>query len=111
MRKSTLDDYLRFCELFGEASGRAGKEQYVLPYLIAAFPGSTEEDMRKAGEILRSQRLRPRQVQVFLPVPLTMATAMYYTGLDAEGRELEFVARKPSEKRAQLRLLLYWERN
>lgn len=110
MRKSTLDDYLRFCELFGKASGRAGKEQYVLPYLIAAFPGSTEEDMRKAGEILRSQRLRPRQVQVFLPVPLTMATAMYYTGLDAEGSELEFVARKPSEKRAQLRLLLYWEK-
>jgi uncharacterized radical SAM protein YgiQ len=100
MRKSTLDDYLRFCELFGKASGRAGKEQYVLPYLIAAFPGSTEEDMRKAGEILRSQRLRPRQAQVFLPVPLTMATAMYYTGLDAEGRALEFVARKPSEKTA-----------
>jgi uncharacterized radical SAM protein YgiQ len=108
MRKSSLQDYLEFCRLFGDASRRAGLEQYVLPYVIAAFPGSTRDDMRKVADVLREQKLRPRQVQVFLPVPLTMATAMYFTGLDPEGKPLGRVARRPSEKRAQLRELMYW---
>jgi len=110
MRKSGLEDYLEFCRLFEEASRRAGREQYVLPYLIAAFPGSSEDDVVEASVILRRQRLRPRQVQVFLPVPMTMAAAMYFTGLDPEGRPLGFVARSPAEKRAQLDRLLYWKK-
>jgi len=104
MRKPGVELWREFLRLFRAASAEAGREQYVVPYLMAAFPGCTEEHMREASRELRSEGIRPDKAQVFLPTPMTMATAMYLTGLDPRGRAL-YVARKPSEKSRQLAAL------
>lgn len=105
MRKPPASLYRRFEETFRRASQSAGKEQYLVPYLIAAFPGCTAEDMAEVSAALSDAGIRPRQVQVFLPTPMTLATAMYASRTDPSGAPIE-VAVKPSEKRAQLGMLL-----
>jgi len=72
---------LRFAEQFAAASAAAGKEQYLVPYLIAAHPGTTDADMVEVALWLKEHGYRPQQVQTFLPTPMTVATAMYHTGL------------------------------
>ncbi|MCA9694427.1 MAG: DUF3362 domain-containing protein, partial [Myxococcales bacterium] len=59
---------------------RAGKEQYLIPYFIAAHPGTTDEDMLELALWLKQNGFRPDQVQAFLPSPMATATAMYHTG-------------------------------
>jgi uncharacterized radical SAM protein YgiQ len=105
MRKPPARLYAEFEKLFRRFSREAGREQYLVPYLMAAFPGCTMEDMEKVSTILAGAGMKPQQVQVFLPVPMTMATAMYHAGTDQDGNPIE-VARKPSEKRRQLECLL-----
>ncbi|OPL18395.1 MAG: hypothetical protein AVO35_06010 [Candidatus Aegiribacteria sp. MLS_C] len=102
MRKPPPRLWREFLTKFREESRRAGREQYVEPYLMVAFPGCTQGDMELAAEELREQGMRPERAQIFLPTPMTMATAMYLTGIDPEtGGQLE-VTRRPSEKRRQL---------
>lgn len=105
MRKPGIDLWREFLRLFRRFSKEAGKEQYVVPYIMAAFPGCTEEHMRLAADELRTEGIRPDKTQVFLPVPMIPATAIYLTGRDPDGSEV-FVARKPSEKSRQLACLL-----
>jgi uncharacterized radical SAM protein YgiQ len=102
MRKCGPEDWDRFLGLFDLCTSEAGKEQYVLPYVIAAFPGCTMEHMRLAAAELRRRRMRPQQVQIFLPTPMTMATAIWYTGLDPWTGERLFVERRPSGRKRQL---------
>lgn len=105
MRKPPPELWRRFREAFLRISEKCGKEQYIEPYLMAAFPGCDAEDMKSAAEELRKQGMNPRKAQVFLPTPMTMATAIYFTGIDpVSGRSLR-VERKPSQKKKQLRLL------
>ncbi len=103
MRKPGVATWRRFLDLFEKAS--AGREQYVLPYVMAAFPGCKMEDMEEAASELRRCRLSPRQVQTFLPTPMTLATCMYATGLGPGFESLE-VTKRPSEKRRQLDVIL-----
>lgn len=105
MRKPLPEVWREFCASFRQESIRAGREQYIEPYLIAAFPGCTMEDMRTAAAELDSAGMRPEKVQIFLPTPMTMATAMYLTGIDPGNGDSLSVARRPSEKRRQLGLL------
>jgi uncharacterized radical SAM protein YgiQ len=102
MRKCGRESWDFFLELFDEYSANAGKEQYVIPYLMAAFPGCTIEDMLVVKAELARRGMKPQQVQVFLPTPMTMATAIYLTGLDPLTGDELFVERKPSGKRRQL---------
>jgi len=103
MRKPGVSAWRRFLDLFTKAS--ADREQYVLPYLMAAFPGCTMADMEEAAAELRRCRLSPRQVQTFLPTPMTLATCMYATGLDPDFESIE-VTRRPTDKRRQLDIIL-----
>jgi uncharacterized radical SAM protein YgiQ len=80
MMKPGIGAYARFKELFDRASQRAGKEQYLIPYFIAAHPGTTDEDMLNLALWLKKNGFRPDQVQAFLPSPMASATAMYHTG-------------------------------
>ena len=61
-------------------SKEAGKEQYLIPYFIAAHPGTTDEDMLELALWLKSEGYRADQVQAFLPSPMATATAMYHSG-------------------------------
>lgn len=80
MLKPGVGAYDRFKELFDRYSAQAGKEQYLIPYFIAAHPGTTDEDMLELALWLKDNRFRPDQVQAFLPSPMATATAMYHTG-------------------------------
>ena len=82
MMKPGIGTYARFKELFDKASAEAGKEQYLIPYFIAAHPGTTDEDMLNLALWLKANGFRPDQVQAFLPSPMATATAMYHTGLN-----------------------------
>ena len=80
MMKPGIGSYDRFKELFDRYSAEAGKEQYLIPYFIAAHPGTTDEDMLNLALWLKRNGFRPDQVQAFLPSPMASATAMYHTG-------------------------------
>jgi uncharacterized radical SAM protein YgiQ len=80
MMKPGIGTYDRFKALFDRYSKAAGKEQYLIPYFIAAHPGTTDEDMLELALWLKRNGFRADQVQAFLPGPMATATAMYHTG-------------------------------
>ncbi|MFO1465125.1 MAG: YgiQ family radical SAM protein [Steroidobacteraceae bacterium] len=80
MMKPGVGTYYRFKELFDRFSREAGKEQYLIPYFIAAHPGTRDEDMLELALWLKKNGFRADQVQAFLPSPMATATAMYHSG-------------------------------
>jgi uncharacterized radical SAM protein YgiQ len=80
MMKPGVGTYHRFKELFDRYSKEAGKEQYLIPYFIAAHPGTTDTDMLELALWLKTNGFRADQVQAFLPSPMATATAMYHSG-------------------------------
>ena len=79
MMKPSISSYDEFKKLFDKYSNEAGKEQYLIPYFIAAHPGCDEEDMLNLSLWLKKHRFKPDQVQTFYPSPMALATAMYYS--------------------------------
>jgi uncharacterized radical SAM protein YgiQ len=79
MMKPGMGAYDRFKEMFEAASKAVGKKQYLIPYFIAAHPGTTNEDMLNLALWLKKHDFRLDQVQTFLPTPMALATAMYHT--------------------------------
>jgi uncharacterized radical SAM protein YgiQ len=80
MMKPGIGSYNTFKRLFEKYSKEAGKEQYLIPYFIAAHPGTTDEDMLNLALWLKHNGFRADQVQAFYPSPMATATAMYQTG-------------------------------
>jgi uncharacterized radical SAM protein YgiQ len=108
MKKPGIESFERFQNMFACASEEAGKEQYDIPYFISGHPGSTLEDMVELALWLKKNGKRPRQVQDFIPTPMALATAMYYSGFDPLKMEPVYTARGLREKKLQKALLLYW---
>lgn len=100
MRKTDFGLFERFLKLFAETNREWRREQYVIPYVMSAFPGCTIADMRKLGDWFRQRGWNPRQVQCFIPTPGTVATAMFHAGCDPEGRPIH-VARTDREREDQ----------
>ncbi|PKM11341.1 MAG: YgiQ family radical SAM protein [Gammaproteobacteria bacterium HGW-Gammaproteobacteria-3] len=82
MMKPGMGTYDRFKQMFDKYSKEAGKEQYLIPYFIAAHPGTTDLDMLNLALWLKRNGFRADQVQAFLPSPMSIATAMYHSGKD-----------------------------
>ncbi|WP_353234718.1 YgiQ family radical SAM protein [Diaphorobacter ruginosibacter] len=80
MMKPGIGNYERFKQLFEKFSEEAGKKQYLIPYFIAAHPGTSDEDMMNLAIWLKRNGFRADQVQTFYPSPMASATAMYHTG-------------------------------
>jgi len=80
MMKPGVAVYDRFKALFERYSREAGKEQYLIPYFIAAHPGTSDQDMLELALWLKQNGFRADQVQAFLPGPMATATAMYHSG-------------------------------
>ncbi|TDX29230.1 putative radical SAM protein YgiQ [Rhodovulum visakhapatnamense] len=93
MMKPGIGTYDRFKEMFDAAAREAGKKYYLIPYFIAAHPGTTDEDMLNLALWLKKNRYRADQVQTFLPSPMATASAMYHTGINT----LKAVRRGASE--------------
>ena len=94
MMKPGIGTYDQFKKMFDRFSAEAGKEQYLIPYFIAAHPGTTNQDMLNLALWLKRNDFRPDQVQSFLAAPLALASAMYYTGrnpLRKTGKDYEQV--------------------
>jgi uncharacterized radical SAM protein YgiQ len=105
MKKPGLRDFDSFVKLFEETSRVAGKEQYVVPYFISGFPGTTHEKMEKVYDYLKQKGWNLQQVQAFIPTPMTLATAMYWTGIDPMTKKPLFVAKDWKDRKIQQALL------
>ena len=108
MGKPHIEAYKKFCDKFNELTQRAGKDQYVVPYLMSSHPGSTLKDAVELALFCKRQRIHPKQVQDFYPTPGTISTAMFYTGLDPYTLENVYVPKTESEKSMQRALLQYF---
>ena len=80
MMKPGIGSYDRFKQLFEKFSAEAGKKQYLIPYFIAAHPGTRDEDMMNLAVWLKRNGFKADQVQTFYPSPMATATAMYHSG-------------------------------
>ncbi len=107
MGKPKIKVYEDFSRKYASLNQRAGKEQYLVPYLISSHPGSTMNDAIRLAEYLRDTGRRPEQVQDFYPTPGTLSTCMYHTGIDPRTMKPVYVPRDPREKAMQRALLQY----
>lgn len=108
MGKPHIEAYKRFQKKFYEITGKIGKEQYLVPYLMSSHPGSTIDDAIELALFLKENNIHPEQVQDFYPTPGTISTCMFYTGLDPYTMQPVYVAKTPEEKSAQRALLQYF---
>ena len=112
MMKPGIGTYDRFKELFEKYTKEAGKEQYLIPYFIAAHPGTKDEDMLNLALWLKKHNFRADQVQAFYPSPMATATAMYHTGknplkkVSYKSESVETV-KSPEQRRLHKALLRY----
>jgi uncharacterized radical SAM protein YgiQ len=106
MRKPSRDVWEKFAEEFGKNAEKSGKKQYIVPYIIAAFPGCTIGDMQAARSFLQTLGAIPRQVQIFLPTPMTVATGMYFSGMSYPDLEPLRIPKKSSDKQRQKDVIL-----
>ena len=79
MMKPGMGTYDNFKRMFDKFSKEAGKEQYLIPYFIAAHPGTESTDMMNLALWLKRNKFRVDQVQTFYPSPMALATAMYHS--------------------------------
>ncbi len=116
MMKPGMDTYYRFKELFDKYSKAAGKEQYLIPYFIAAHPGTTDEDMLELALWLKANGFRADQVQAFLPGPMATATAMYHSAANplrkvSRDGEAVYVPKGARQRRLHKAFLRYHDAN
>jgi len=112
MLKPGIGTYERFRQMFERFSKEAGKEQYLIPYFIAAHPGTTDMDMLNLALWLKRNNFRADQVQAFYPSPMATATAMYHSGknpLRRVGYKSEVVAavKDPEQRKLHKAFLRY----
>ena len=109
MGKPHIEAYVEFSKKYFELSDDAGKEQYLVPYLMSSHPGSTLKDAIELAVFLKKRHIRPEQVQDFYPTPGTISTCMFYTGLDPYTMQEVYVAKDPKDKAMQRALLQYYD--
>jgi uncharacterized radical SAM protein YgiQ len=109
MKKPSVADFVQFGKRFREASRKAGKDQYLVPYFIASHPGSMVEDMIDLALFLKRNGYKPRQAQDFIPAPLDVATCMYHTGLDPMTMKEVPVVKALRDRRMQRALMQFWK--
>ena len=105
MMKPGIGSYDKFKQMFDKYSLEAGKKQYLIPYFIAAHPGTSDEDMMNLAVWLKKNGFRADQVQTFYPSPMATATAMYHSNknpLRKVGRASETVDIVRGDKRRRL---------
>lgn len=119
MMKPGIGTYDKFKTLFEKASEEAGKKQYLIPYFIAAHPGTSDEDMMNLAVWLKKNGFRADQVQTFYPSPMATATAMYHSGKnplkkitrDASTSETVDIVRGERRRRLHKAFLRYHDPN
>ncbi|MFM2162434.1 MAG: hypothetical protein RLZZ383_1946 [Pseudomonadota bacterium] len=109
MRKPDIGYFTAFMERFEEANRKAGKKQFLVPYFQCAHPGVGPKECIELAQYMKAHGLRPRQVQMFMPTPGTIATAIYVSGIDPYTKQPVYVARGDMERSRQRALLFFWK--
>ena len=109
MRKPSWDQYEKFYRFFEQVNQEAGLRQQIIPYFISSHPGCTNADMRQLADKCKQMHYRPEQVQDFTPTPMTLATTMFYTGLNPYTMESVYVAKTKEEKQKQNSYFFWWK--
>ena len=109
MRKPSWEQYERFHRFFEKVNKEEGMRQQLIPYFISSHPGCTNKDMQQLAERCRQLHYRPEQVQDFTPTPMTLATTMFYTGLNPYTMEPVYVAKTKEEKQKQNSYFFWWK--
>ena len=107
MGKPSRSVYDRFVAEFERLCREAGKEQYVVPYLMSSHPGSTLKEAVELAEYCRDLGFNPEQVQDFYPTPATVSTCIFFTGVDPRTMQPVYVPKSPHEKALQRALIQY----
>ena len=107
MRKPGPEKFQQFLHRFRQKTASLEKKQAVIPYFISAHPGATLNDMIDVALFLQQNNLRVEQVQEFTPTPGSLATCIFYTGIDPYTGEQVHVPRSAQERRLQKALLLW----
>ena len=107
MGKPAGKTYEEFIQKFFKLTEKAGKKQYIIPYLMSSHPGSTLKEAIELAEYLRDIKYQPEQVQDFYPTPGTLSTAIFYTGLDPITLKPVYVPKTKEEKAMQRALLQF----
>jgi uncharacterized radical SAM protein YgiQ len=102
MRKTPLTDLAEFVSVFTQLTGQLKQKRYLLPYLMSAHPATTFGDMKKMKQTIAYLfHFIPNQVQTFIPLPMTLASVIFYTGKDPLTRETIYIPRDKEERRKQ----------
>ena len=109
MRKPSFKQFHDFKRIFDRINSRENLKQQIIPYFISSHPGSTLESMAELAAETRQLNFHLEQVQDFTPTPMTMATEMYYTGINPETGEKVFVAHSMKDKEAQRRFFFWYK--
>ncbi|MBC9785757.1 YgiQ family radical SAM protein [Heliobacterium chlorum] len=107
MGKPGIDVYESFKREYERANKEAGKEQYLVPYLVSSHPGSGIREAIELAETIRDWGYNPEQVQDFIPTPGSLSTCIYYTGIDPRTMKPVYVPRSAQEKTRQRALLQF----
>ncbi len=110
MKKPRIEYFTRFMERFRKANDDLGKKQFLVPYFQCAHPGVDANATIELALYMKAQNLRPRQVQMFIPTPATIATATFYSGHDPFTGKAVYTAKGSKERSRQRALLFYWKR-
>ncbi len=110
MKKPEIQYFTRFMERFRKANEDQGKQQFLVPYFQCAHPGTGPDECVALALYMKEHNLRPRQAQMFMPTPATLATAMYVSGKDPYTKESVYVAKGGRERSRQRAALFYWKR-
>ena len=110
MRKVPFGLFRKLRQRFTDISVKHGLRYEIMPYFISSHPGCSEEDMKNLSAEVKSMGIRPEQVQDFTPTPMTLATLIYYTGIDPHTGKRVYVARNPEEKRKQKDIFFWYKK-
>lgn len=110
MKKPSIDYFTSFMQRFDAANRKHGKQQFLVPYFQCAHPGVGPEETIELALYMKAHGLRPRQVQMFMPTPATLATAAWHSGVDPLTDRPVTVAKGGRERARQRALLFYWKR-
>ncbi|MDD5680021.1 MAG: YgiQ family radical SAM protein [Candidatus Omnitrophica bacterium] len=107
MNKPAFTKYEKFIDRFETVNKRLGKKQYLVNYFISGHPGARLEDALELAVYLAKNHIHPEQVQDYIPLPMTISGAMYYTGKNPLTGKTLYVAKTQSERAMQRALLQY----
>ena len=110
MRKPSFEMFRQFKKIVDEVNEKEHKKQLLIPYFMSSHPGCTAENMAELAAITKKLNFKLEQIQDFTPTPMTLATEMYYTGLDPYTMKPVFTAKSKNEKLGQRKFFFWYQK-